>query len=182
MMRPIKLITESLATLTDILVEGPVVLVFDAINECGNPEEREPLLPVLATELGRLLSTIRVLITSRQLEDISNAFEGQPNILSRDLDVSYDSSGRDMLTYLKHHFESIRRRAWLLAEWPGEEVVQDLVTRSCGLFVWATTVVKFTDSFNPPKRLAIILRGEIVAGAQSALDDLYKRALEQADR
>ena len=37
----IKLIAESLATLTDILAEGPVVLVFDAIDECGNPEERD---------------------------------------------------------------------------------------------------------------------------------------------
>jgi hypothetical protein len=178
----IKLIVEPLATLTDILAEGPIVLVFDAIDECGNPEEREPLLNVLATELGRLPSTIRVLITSRQLEDISNAFEGQPNILSRDLDVSSDSSGRDISTYLKYQFEAIRKRARLPSEWPGEEAVQDLVIRSCGLFVWATTVVNIINSYNPPKRLAIILRGEIAPGAQSALDDLYKRALEQAGR
>jgi hypothetical protein len=177
-----KLIVESLATITDILAEGPIVIVFDAIDECGDPPERDPLLQVLATELGRLPSTIRVLITSRPLEDIGNAFEGPPNILSRDLDVSSDSCSRDISIYLKHKFEVIRKRARLPSEWPGEEVVQDLVTRSCGLFVWATTVAKFIDSYNPPKHLAIILRGEIAPSAQSALDDLYKRALEQAGR
>jgi hypothetical protein len=48
------------------------------------------------------------------------------------------------------------------------------------LFIWASTVAKFVDQYNPVKRLAVILRGEASPGAQSALDKLYTTALEDA--
>jgi hypothetical protein len=42
---------------------------------------------LLGTELSRLLSTIRVLITS-QLQDVSVSFKGQKNIIPQNLVVS----------------------------------------------------------------------------------------------
>jgi hypothetical protein len=61
-----------------------------------------------------------------------------------------------------------------------EEAIQDLGTRSCGLFIWASTVVKFIDQFNPAKCLGVILQGAVAPGAQSALDTLYTTALMDA--
>jgi hypothetical protein len=175
-----KLILEPLASVTELKAEGPIVLVFDALDECGEPADREALLELFATKFSRLPSTVRVLITSRRLDDIAYYLEPQQNIISRDLNVSSDDSSQDILTYFKCQFAAIRKKARLPSEWPGNEVIQDIGKRSWGLLVWASTVAKFFKSYDPPAHLAIILRGENAAGPQSALDDLYKQALEQA--
>jgi hypothetical protein len=105
----------------------------------------------------------------------------QPNIFPKDLEVSSKIGGQDILTYFEHQLGAIRRKnVWLQSDWPGHEVIRDLGTRSWGLFVWASTTAKFIDGFDPENRLAIILQSETALGAQSALDDLYKTALENA--
>jgi hypothetical protein len=175
-----KLILEPLSSITELTAEGPIVLVFDALDECGDPTDREALLELFATKFSRLPSTIRVLITSRQLKDIANYLEGHQNIILRNSEVSSDDSSQDILTYFKCQFAAIRQKARLPSEWPGYGVIQDLGKRSQGLFVWASTVVKFINSYDPPAHLATILNGESAAGPQAALDDLYQRALKQA--
>jgi NACHT domain len=176
-----KLILEPLLSLTALMTEGPIVLVLDALDECANPTEREALVTLLGTELSRLPSVIRILMTSRQVDDISAAFEGHQYICTRNLDVSSETSRRDILRYFENQLAVIRRKkARLRSDWPGDKVIWDLVTRSCGLFVWASTVTKFIDGFDPTSRLAIILQGETLSSAQAALDDVYKTALENA--
>jgi hypothetical protein len=172
-----KLILEPLTSITELTAEGPIVLVFDALDECGDPTDREALLNIFATKFSRLPSTIRVLITSRQLDDI-NCLDGHQNIISRNSEVSSDDG--DILTYFQCQFAAIRKKARLTSEWPGDEVIQDLGKRSQGLFVWASTVVKFINSYDPPAHLATILNGGSAAGPMAALDDLYRRALDQA--
>jgi hypothetical protein len=176
------LILEPLTSLTVLKAEGPILLVIDALDECGTPAEREALLSLLGTELSRLPSTIRILVTSRQSEDISVAFDGEQDVLALALEVSSESGSRDISTYFKSKLGVIRRKkmARLQRDWPGNDVIQDLVMHSCGLFVWASTVTKFIDGFDPASRLAVILRGETASGAQLALDTLYMVALEDA--
>jgi hypothetical protein len=125
-----KLLLEPLASLTVLKAEGPIVLVLDALDECGDPTEREVLLNVLGTEFARLPSMIRVLVTSRQLDDITAAFGYQQNILSHNLDVSSEIGGRDILTYLEYQLGAVRRKhAWLRSGWAGADGVQTAVPR-----------------------------------------------------
>jgi hypothetical protein len=176
-----KLLIEPLTSLTDLRVEGPIVLVLDALDECGNPTERETLLTLFSKELSRFPSVIRIIVTSRELDDITAAFRNQPNIFPKNLEVSSKIGGQDILTYFEYQLGAIRRKkVRLQSDWPGDDVIRDLGTRSCGLFVWASTVSKFIDSFDPANRLAVILQGETVTAAQLALDNLYKTALEDA--
>ena len=177
-----KLIIEPLESLMILKTEGPIVVVFDALDECGNPTERDALVTLLGTELSRLPSVIRILATSRQVDDITVAFEDQPNILTQQLEVSSEIGSRDIVRYFEHQLGIIRRKrkVRLGPDWPGDEIIRELGARSCGLFVWASTVTKFINGFDPGARLAVILQGETVSGAQTALDDLYKTALENA--
>jgi hypothetical protein len=59
-----KLIIEPLTSLPDLQTSGPIVLVFDALDKCGNSAQRETLLEVLRTmsESCHLPSIIRVLM------------------------------------------------------------------------------------------------------------------------
>jgi hypothetical protein len=176
-----KLIIEPLASLPDLQTGGPILIAFDALDECGTTEERRMLLRVLGTESSRLPSFIRVLLISRPVEDISAALQGKQHILARDLEVSSDVGSGDIVAYIGHHLRDIQRRKLpQQPDWPGDEVIQNLGQRSCGLFIWASTVVKFIDRFDPANCLAIILRGETSPKAQLALDKLYVASLENA--
>ena len=61
--------------------------------------------------------------------------------------------------------------------WPGEGVIDLLVQRSSGQFIYATTVLKFvgSDFCSPKKQLALVLKPEPTAF--SDLDQLYTQIL-----
>jgi hypothetical protein len=42
------------ASQSDLLSEGPIVVVLDPLDECGNAEDREVLLEVLTDEFAKL--------------------------------------------------------------------------------------------------------------------------------
>lgn len=177
-----RLIIEPLASLPDLQTGGPILIAFDALDECGDPNQRRMLLKVLGKETSRLPSFIRVLLISRPVEDITDALQDHQHILSRDLEVSSDVGSGDIVTYIGHHLKAIQQKKLpRQPDWPGDGVIQNLGQRSCGLFIWASTVVKFIDSFDPDKRLAIILQEETSPKAQLALDKLYVTSLETVD-
>lgn len=171
-----KLIVEPLASLSDLQTGGPIVMVFDGLDECGNSENRKLLLEVLGNQMSRISSVFRVLVVSRPLENITNAFQGKQNILTRDLEMS----GQDIVAYFEYHLREIQKvKLPRLPNWPGDDIVHDLETRSCGLFIWAYTAVNFIRT-SPTKRLDVIHRGDNAPSAQSALDQLYTTALLDA--
>jgi len=176
-----RLLVEPLSSLTDLHSESPIVLVLDALDECGNAAERNALLNILGRELSRLPSVTRVLITSRAMDDITRAFSSQPNILVQMLDLSSETNDLDILTYFRHQMALISaKRSYLGLGWPGEYVVAALVARACGLFVWASTASRFIDAYDPREHLDILLKAPTGSEAEAALDALYTTALEAA--
>ena len=158
----------------------PIILVLDALDECGSAMEREVLLEVLTEQSVELPPAIRILITCRS--DINSqrhdAIQSQTNILFHELKITTEDNAEDISCYLRYRLDSIRRKTWSPVDWPGEDNIRKLITRASGLFVWASTAIKFIDGYNPKGRLEIILKGENVSGAQNALDSLYATALE----
>jgi NACHT domain len=76
-----KLLLEPLSSLEDLQLEGPIVVVLDALDECGKPDERKPLLKILVKEFPRLPSFLRVIVTSRPDSDISCQLESGGHVL-----------------------------------------------------------------------------------------------------
>jgi hypothetical protein len=106
-----RLIVNPLASLPDVQTGGPIIIVFDAVDECGNSTERESLLvDVLGKMLTQLPSTIRVLIISRPLKDISAVFQVKENVRTWDLEVSSEVGHQDIVAYFQHHLGDIQRR------------------------------------------------------------------------
>ncbi|KAL5522142.1 hypothetical protein ACEPAF_1999 [Sanghuangporus sanghuang] len=58
-------------------VEPPVVVVIDALDECGTPETRRSLMKLFRTEFLKLPKAFRFLITSRREPDIDEVFAPQ---------------------------------------------------------------------------------------------------------
>jgi hypothetical protein len=160
-----------------------LVIVFDALDECGTTEERDTLLAVLAHDFANIPLAIRTIITSRADSDIQNVFESRQHILAYELDITSTDNSDDILSYFRHCMSLIRtknRHLKLAADWPGERVFHRLVERASGLFVWASTASQFINGHDPRKRLDVILSGGGLSGAEGALDVLYKTALESA--
>jgi hypothetical protein len=172
-----KLILEPLSA---IKFRRKTVIVLDSLNECGTADERRSLLEVLTNDFTRLPSFIYTIVTSRPDIDIRNAFESQHHIRAQELDISSSINSKDILVYFRHYISLVRNknRHLQLDNWPGEDIFQQLVRRASGLFVWASTACQFIDGHNPRKRLDVILNRDTASGAENALDDLYKTALE----
>ena len=176
-----KLLLEPLRSLPALHTKGPIIIVIDAFDECGDSTSRKSLLALLAQELARFPPVFRFIITSRRLWDIEAAFSCRSNIIPRELDITSQSNASDILSYFRYHMSIFRdnKMYHLEYDWPGEEKIQALARSSAGLFIWASTSVNFiSKGHHPDRRLNIILGAQSKSETDSALDALYSTALD----
>jgi hypothetical protein len=173
-----KLLLEPVAKLVELGTHGPVVIVIDALDECGTISSRKPLLTLLSEELSNFPPVFRIIITSRAEFDVQGAFQSRSNILAHDLGVDDTSNRFDIELYLRHSMAEVRKANAFAVDpyWPGDEAIHQLADRSAGLFVWAKVAVKFIASgIDPNERLNILLDHQ--SHHENALDGLYSTAL-----
>jgi hypothetical protein len=148
-------------------IQGPIIVILDALDECGDPDSRLPLISLLSEELPKLPHFLRVFITSRRDSDLTSSFG--THFVQRFLDTGPSSSG-DVEAFIRHELDHIERLPS-----PGEIEIQELVKLSGGLFIWASTAMKYLKSYRPKERLQILLSQDFRRGFN--LDTLYSVAL-----
>lgn len=174
-----KLLVGSLSSLKD--TDTRVVIIIDAIDESGTVEEREALVELLSRTTKHLpFSTVRIIVSSREEVDIRNAFLKFPHIRAFELSLTSSLINDDIASYFRFHLQSIAaQHTHLGANWPGDESIKALTERASGLFVWASIAINFINGHDPRKRLAALLMQEkLSAKAETALDSLYRTALD----
>ena len=172
-----QLLEEPLTELAAELDLGPIVIVLDDL-ECGTARMREGLLHTLSRGLVKLPSMFRLLIASRDEPD-SQAALSSLNVDVRDVPIG-DESTSDVKLLFKQRLASNARAfvgRHLSSDWPGEPVIRRLVTLSGGLFIWASTTIRFIESGFPDKRLEQVLSVSADSGSHAGLDALYRVAL-----
>ena len=174
-----KLLEEPLVELASEVDLGPIVLVLDALDECGTAETRRGLFRTLSEGLARLPSTFRLLIGSRDEPDV-NAALSRLNVHVYDAPTGEGSTSSDIKLLFQQRLANnadafIGRR--LPSDWPSDRVIQQLVTLSGGLFIWASTTIRFIESDFPEERLETVLSTSARSSSHSRLDDLYRVAL-----
>ncbi|KAF7348802.1 WD40 repeat-like protein [Mycena venus] len=171
-----RLLLEPLNAASDHIL-GPITVILDALDECGDAESRETLVSLIVDEFPKLAPNYRFFITSRPESDIAGRFRGHSHITEMQLNITTEATRHDIVTYLHDRMENIRRfKRSLEPEWPGQHVVETLTEYSGGLFIWASTACKFIRSFDPKERLELILS----AGVANNLDNLYTIALRNS--
>lgn len=178
-----KLLLEPLTSITSLSTRGPIVIVLDALDECGDPATRKDLLLLLAKEMANLPPSFRILITSRREPDIEAALSRRPNIVVKAFETVEHSGTADVSSFFRHHMTAFRldETFQLPSEWPGEDNIQALINHSGGLFIWASTAVKFiAEGRHPQPRLDILLHSQSRREAETTLDALYATALDMA--
>ncbi|KZS91769.1 hypothetical protein SISNIDRAFT_413608, partial [Sistotremastrum niveocremeum HHB9708] len=156
---------------------GPILIVIDALDECGgDPTERAELFHILANRLSELPSNFRVFLTSRPEKEIVELFDGRSGIERLDLrTIPPGSVDHDIAIYYRSRLRS--HLGELDAAWMGDEWVQELTERSEGLFQWAFTACEFllVDGYDRVERLQSLLNNPELRG----IDKLYKALLDR---
>ncbi|KAJ7721986.1 hypothetical protein B0H16DRAFT_1699419, partial [Mycena metata] len=151
-------------------IQGPLIVILDALDECGDPDSRLPLLSLLSEELPKLPHFLRVFVTSRRDSDITNHFG--TCFEQRFLDTGASSS-EDVEAFVRQELTRIPGLPL-----PEEKNIKALVELSGGLFIWASTAMKYLKSYRPKDRLRVLLTQD--SSSDVNLDTLYSVALRDS--
>lgn len=178
-----ELILKPLKHIPELCGEGPIVIVFDALDECGRANNRASLLKVLGGQTKSLPSNFRFLITSRTVEDIREVFNiSKTHIKSECLGLNDGHNDSDITLYFHSRMQIIRQKNKdLQKDWPGPAALVKLSSRAHGFFSWAVAASDFVDAFDPAERLnTVLLEENPTSDVDLSLDNLYAAALESA--
>ncbi|GJJ09721.1 hypothetical protein Clacol_003945 [Clathrus columnatus] len=153
---------------------GPILIIVDALDECGNPSSRQDLLKVLETEITSLPANVRFLITSRLENDIMLTLNKlQPHIRVKMMDTIQESElKRDILTYFKANLHFF-----------GDAQLMHLVGLSQGLFQWAYLALQFLNGLGKSAGLTVteryedLVRTQHIRSIDDPLDAMYTQIL-----
>ena len=165
------------------LPQRPYLVIIDGLDECHDTETQQLILRLLCEAITVYKLPLRFLIGSRPESHIRDSFD-QESLYTVTRRVILDETfnpGRDIQVFLRDGFAKICSNNSILSHvehpWPGEGVIDLLVHRSSGQFIYATTVLKFVGAkfCSPTKQLALVLKPD--ATAFSDLDQLYTQIL-----
>ncbi|EJC99180.1 uncharacterized protein FOMMEDRAFT_160751 [Fomitiporia mediterranea MF3/22] len=94
--------------------KGPIIIIIDALDECGTAEQRREILELLKVNFANLPLEVQYFITSRPENDILRSLSSRPHICELKLEHTSTESRRDVLAYIDNfqpdlHLCGIRR-------------------------------------------------------------------------
>jgi hypothetical protein len=160
----------------------PSVLLIDGLDECeGHDIQQEILRLIGSTARNR---HFHILVASRPEPHIREIFEDE-SFQGLCYSTNIDQSFEDVRKYLQDEFSRIHRKHRTMqnieAPWPSPEILEMLIRKSSGYFIYASTVIKFVDDeYSRPSKQLDIIQNFIPHDTGSpfeALDQLYIQIL-----
>ncbi|KAM6499257.1 hypothetical protein JOM56_004765 [Amanita muscaria] len=163
------------------------VIIIDGVDECTDEKLQRRFLNAIGNAVRDGRVPLRFLISSRSealIEETLNQF--QDFTLRINL-ATLEDANRDIEKYLRDQFFLIASKQGLDPSWPGQEIIQEVVFKSSGNFIFAFLVVKFVgdEDYSAESQLDIIrnLKPRGTISPFALLDELYleilKRQLDQ---
>jgi len=141
------------------------LVIIDGLDECSDPKVQRNIVEVLANAQRQHRLPLRFLITSRPEQNISLTFTTgilQSVITHIALNDSY-LPDKDIQLFLTDKFQETKSthplHAYIPPQWPLLNILEQIVHKSSGQFIYASTVINFISSIwhKPQDRLDIIL-------------------------
>ena len=165
------------------LPQRSYTVIIDGLDECHDKTTQQSILQFLCESIRVHKLPLRFLVGSRPESHIRDSFD-QASLYKVTRRVALDETfdpGRDIRVFLKDGFVKICAKNSIPSDveqpWPEEGIIDLLVQRSSGQFIYAATVLKFVgaDFCSPRKQLALVLIPDPTA--LSDLDQLYTQIL-----
>ena len=165
------------------LPQRSYLVIIDGLDECHDKATQQSILRLLYETITFHKLPLRFLIGSRPESHIRASFD-QESLYTITHRVVLDETfnpGRDIRVFLRDGFAKICAENSILSHverpWPKEGIIDLLVQRSSGQFIYAATILRFVgaDFCSPTKQLALVLKPD--SRAFSDLDQLYTQIL-----
>jgi hypothetical protein len=153
-----------------------LVFVIDAFDECGNNRSRLTLLRLLTRATARA-PWLKIIITSRAEADIQRFFDTliHSSYLRYDLGIDQEAS-HDLRTFAQSEFDLVAQQWHLPKPWPKESLLDKIISRANGLFIFIKTLVLAMERCANPTEFLKATSEEAGAGLKS-LYELYSNIL-----
>ena len=166
------------------------VIVIDALDECVDDQPSSAILSVLGRHVKHI-PMVKFFITGRPETRIRKGFrlpllEPLTQIFLLH-EVKPSSVDQDIRLYLQEKLSALAKERSDLdvsVPWPCDDDLTALTKKSSGLFIFASTVIRFIESeyHDPSERLQLILTppGSTVHEGRAGIDQLYAQVLTHA--
>jgi hypothetical protein len=163
------------------------IVVIDALDECDCDNDIRMILQLLAEARWLRRVRLRIFLTSRPEIPVRYGLGQIPDIEHQDFvlhSISPAIVDHDIALFLEYNLGLIRRELWLHEDWPGKEIVMQMVHNASGLFIWAATACRYIREGKryATKRLETILQSgaSTTTGPEKHLDEIYTTVLQQS--
>jgi hypothetical protein len=158
-----------------------LVIVIDGLDECEGTNVQQEILRSIGNAVQQSLP-LHFFIASRPEPHIHDLFNG-PCLEAVHHPKNVEQSFDDVRHFMEDEFARIHREhretmARVPLPWPSPGEIRNLVEKSSGYFIYASTVIKFIDDKDcrPTERLDLIIG---IALSQSPEDESPYEALDQ---
>jgi hypothetical protein len=164
---------------------APPLLLIDGLDECNGDRVQVQILRLIENVVSQHPNTFRFLVASRPEAYIRETFS-EPSFYGILDSLNVEQSFEDVRKYLRNEFARIHREhretmGGIPTPWPSPDVLNILVQKSSGYFIYGSTVIKFIDDkySRPTERLAVVqnLTPSESDAPFEALDQLYIQIL-----
>jgi len=140
-----------------------LAVVIDAFDECGNTQSRTDILKVLI-DAAALAPWLKIIITSRPEVDITRSLG-----TAAKYDLGTDQAATaDLRTFAERQLHLVASRWNLPTPWPPEPLLNRVILRANGLFIFIKTLVLALKKCKDPEEcLKETLQGSDSAGSKS---------------
>ncbi|KAF8316253.1 uncharacterized protein EI90DRAFT_287362 [Cantharellus anzutake] len=167
--------------------DGPGTVIIDALDECEE-QAFKYLAKILREQVPKLPPSIKFFVTSRQFGLLGPYLSNHSVIDHLSIDLSDDTNVRDCDIYIRNQLPELKDVHPHLKDELNDEdtLVQDILGRAGGLFIWISTVFRYMQNTRrPPMRMLQELldtgANRLKAPAEGEMDRLYARVLEKCD-
>jgi hypothetical protein len=152
------------------------MIVIDALDECEHDQDVRNIIRLLPLLQQAKAVRLRIFLTSRPELPINLGFSDIADHEYQDLalhEISEEVTEHDIHLFLQDRFTKIKHDRNICEHWPGDDVIEKLVTMSVPLFISAATVCRYIENSNwePKLRLAELLTDQ--AKYVSRMDKTY---------
>jgi hypothetical protein len=157
-------------------VDGPVVIVIDALDESYDSEPNIELLTILRDRVRKLPGNFRIFITTRPLKEIDVFLSKQHHISRQTIHIYAKANLEDIAIYAKTQLKDVAIWGGLGDDWPDGQLLNDFIRTAEGLFLWVSTVCKYLRNII---HIDAELRSLVSRGspqripAEAKMDELY---------
>src|SRR5271170_5101857 len=178
-----KLIIGPLLALTEPI--STLLFVVDALDECNDKDPIANFIQVITRAFSAQRLPFRFFFTSRVEEHLRLEFEDpETSSLTHSLALEDYPAEGDIRMFLQSRFSTIykRHRSRLMKDvpspWPSDEVLGELVKKTSGSFIFASTLVSFVDGGGDLPQVKL----QNALSTHTGLDPLYAQVLSDAER